>query len=105
MERHGAVTDHFSLFLNGSQLGRGIHFDDDGSAGFLFDEIRKLFAGLPEAKMRGYKAGRFELVNSATGSTVDQGKYIQIWKRSPQGYWELHRDMWNSSLAEKTGGS
>jgi ketosteroid isomerase-like protein len=50
----------------------------------------------------GYKAGRFELVNSATGSTVDQGK---IWKRSPQGYWELHRDMWNSSLAEKTGGS
>jgi len=49
----------------------------------------------------GYKAGRFELVNAVTGSPVDQGKYIQIWKRSPQGYWELHRDMWNSSI--KTG--
>lgn len=49
----------------------------------------------------GYKAGRFELVDVATGSSVDQGKYIQIWKRSPQGYWELHRDMWNSSI--KTG--
>jgi excinuclease ABC subunit A len=25
----------------------------------LFDEIRQLYAGLPESKMRGYKAGRF----------------------------------------------
>jgi len=46
----------------------------------------------------GYKAGRFELVDAATGASVDKGKYIQIWKRSPQGYWELHRDMWNSSV-------
>lgn len=46
----------------------------------------------------GYKAGRFELVDAVTGSPVDQGKYIQIWKRSSQGYWELHRDMWNSSI-------
>ena len=53
----------------------------------------------------GYKAGRFELLNSATGSPVDQGKYMQIWKRSPQGYWELHRDMWNSSVAQETGGN
>jgi ketosteroid isomerase-like protein len=46
----------------------------------------------------GYKAGRFELVDAVTGSPLDQGKYIQIWKRSSQGYWELHRDMWNSSI-------
>ncbi len=46
----------------------------------------------------GYKAGRFELLDTATGASIDQGKYIQIWKRSPQGYWELHRDMWNSSI-------
>ncbi len=45
-----------------------------------------------------YKAGRFELTDAVTGSPVDQGKYIQIWKRSSQGYWELHRDMWNSSI-------
>jgi ketosteroid isomerase-like protein len=46
----------------------------------------------------GYKAGRFELLDTATGASVDQGKYIQIWKRSPQGFWEIHRDMWNSSI-------
>lgn len=46
----------------------------------------------------GYKAGRFEMVDTSTGSSVDQGKYMQIWKRSSQGYWELHRDMWNSSV-------
>ncbi len=52
----------------------------------------------------GYKAGRFELLD-ATGAAIDQGKYIQIWKRSPQGYWELHRDMWNSSLVAAKAGS
>jgi ketosteroid isomerase-like protein len=48
----------------------------------------------------GYKAGRFELVDAETGSTVDRGKYVQIWKRSPKGFWELHRDIWNSSLSD-----
>ncbi|MGD8441010.1 MAG: DUF4440 domain-containing protein [Holophagae bacterium] len=47
-----------------------------------------------------YKAGRFELIDSETDAAVDQGKYVQIWKRSPQGYWELHRDIWNSSLQD-----
>ena len=49
----------------------------------------------------GYKAGRFELVDAESGSQVDRGKYIQIWKRTPQGYWELHRDMWNSSPTQE----
>jgi len=45
----------------------------------------------------GYKAGRFVLVDAESGTATDTGKYIQIWKRSQMGYWELHRDMWNSS--------
>ncbi|MCU0302490.1 MAG: DUF4440 domain-containing protein [Thermoanaerobaculales bacterium] len=52
----------------------------------------------------GYKAGRFELVDAESNTAVDQGKYIQIWKRSPQGFWELHRDMWNSSLPTSVDG-
>lgn len=52
----------------------------------------------------GYKAGRFELRDAESGSSIDKGKYIQIWKRSPQGFWELHRDMWNSSV-DTAGGS
>jgi ketosteroid isomerase-like protein len=46
----------------------------------------------------GYKAGRFELTDADSGETVDVGKYLQIWKRGPGGYWELHRDIWNSNL-------
>jgi len=53
----------------------------------------------------GYKAGRFELLDTETGASIDKGKYIQIWKRSPQGYWELHRDMWNSSVSAAGTGS
>jgi len=48
-----------------------------------------------------YKAGRFELIDTETGSAVDQGKYVQIWRRSPRGYWELHRDIWNSSRRDE----
>ncbi|HSL16375.1 MAG TPA: DUF4440 domain-containing protein [Methylomirabilota bacterium] len=46
----------------------------------------------------GYKAGRFELTDAESGETVEVGKYVQIWKRGPGGYWELHRDIWNSNL-------
>jgi ketosteroid isomerase-like protein len=53
----------------------------------------------------GYKAGRFDLRDTATGASIDTGKYIQIWKRSPQGYWELYRDMWNSSVSAGGSGS
>jgi ketosteroid isomerase-like protein len=52
----------------------------------------------------GYKAGRFELLDG-NNEVVDRGKYIQIWKRSPAGYWELHRDIWNSSMPTRTTSS
>jgi excinuclease ABC subunit A len=45
----------------------------------LFSEIRDLFAGLPEAKMRGYKAGRFSFnVRGGRCETCGGGGLIRI---------------------------
>lgn len=41
--------------------------------------------------------GRFVL--SGAAGTLDQGKYIVIWKRQPDSAWKWHRDIWNSSGA------
>ncbi len=41
------------------------------------------------------EVGRYELL-AADGSTIDEGKYIVWWQRTPDG-WRLHRDIWNSS--------
>lgn len=29
----------------------------------------------------------------------DHGKYLVIWKQSPEGIWKLHIDIWNTSTA------
>ena len=42
------------------------------------------------------EVGRYEM-SAADGSTIDEGKYIVWWQRTPDG-WRLHRDIWNSSL-------
>lgn len=37
------------------------------------------------------------LLSGADGQTMDQGKYIVVWKIS-NGQWKLHQDIWNTSL-------
>jgi uncharacterized protein (TIGR02246 family) len=44
-----------------------------------------------------YEVGRYALA-SADGAPIDQGKYIVIWHRTPDG-WRLYRDIWNSTPA------
>jgi ketosteroid isomerase-like protein len=39
--------------------------------------------------------GRFVL--SGAAGTLDQGKYIVVWRRQTDGGWKWHRDIWNSS--------
>jgi uncharacterized protein (TIGR02246 family) len=37
------------------------------------------------------------VLSGATGQTLDEGKYLVIWKRK-QGQWKLDQDIWNTSL-------
>jgi uncharacterized protein (TIGR02246 family) len=34
-------------------------------------------------------------------ATTATGKYVVVWKRQPDGSWQLHRDIWNSLPAGK----
>ena len=44
----------------------------------------------------GYTVGTYTLMD-AGGTTIDEGKYIVIW-RNVDGAWKMHRDIWNSSV-------
>jgi len=40
--------------------------------------------------------GQYTL-GGADGNTIDQGKYLVVWKNEG-GSWKLHRDIWNTSM-------
>ena len=48
-----------------------------------------------------WESGRYTLM-ATNGSTMDQGKYIVIWKHGPDG-WQLYRDMWSSDTPQQGG--
>ncbi len=41
-------------------------------------------------------------IHGETGDVLDRGKYIEVWKRG-EGKWQLHRDIWNTSLPLPAG--
>ena len=43
--------------------------------------------------------GNYKLTIQPEGQEAmeDQGKYLVIWKHSPEGDWKLHIDIWNTS--------
>ena len=47
-----------------------------------------------------WETGRYTLM-ATNGSTMDQGKYIVIWKHGPDG-WQIYRDMWSSDTPQGT---
>ena len=44
----------------------------------------------------GYTVGTYS-VTDAGGANIDQGEYVCIW-RNVDGKWQIHREIWNSSL-------
>ena len=44
----------------------------------------------------GYTVGTYTAAD-AGGATIDRGEYVVIW-RNVDGKWQIHRDIWNSSL-------
>ena len=52
--------------------------------------------GVPDAEIRrAVEIGQYTL-GGADGTTIDQGKYLVVWKNDG-GNWKLHRDIWNTS--------
>ena len=48
----------------------------------------------------GFVSGTYELtMNDASGNPVnDRGKYLEVWKKQPDGSWKCGADIWNSDL-------
>jgi ketosteroid isomerase-like protein len=46
-----------------------------------------------------WEEGRYTLVG-ANGATLDDGKYVVIWKHQPDG-WKLYRDIWSSNTPQQ----
>jgi ketosteroid isomerase-like protein len=58
--------------------------------------------GLDRQGPMAYETGTYsiDLPTGRAGSpTRDFGKYVHVWKRSPEGAWRVHFAMWNSNLA------
>jgi len=45
-----------------------------------------------------YEIGRYALKIQPEGTepTGQKGKYVVVWKKTPEGVWKLHVDIWNS---------
>jgi ketosteroid isomerase-like protein len=48
-----------------------------------------------------FSSGTYEVtLNDPTGTPVnDRGKYLEVWKKQPDGSWKCVADIWNSDLA------
>lgn len=55
---------------------------------------------LSQSADMAYVSGTYELtMNDAAGRPVnDRGKYLEVWKKQPDGKWKCSADTWNSDL-------
>lgn len=54
-----------------------------------------------------YAQGSYEFtLNDARGKPItDRGKYVQVWKKQPDGSWSAVADIWNSDLPSQPTGT
>lgn len=45
----------------------------------------------------GYNVGLYSLADPS-GTSVDRGKFVEIWRRDTDGMWRISNDIWNSDL-------
>lgn len=117
-----AADDHFqSLFAQGDAAGMSELYTEEGMllpTGSDFIQGKQGIQSFWQAVMdMGIKQAQLEIVEverhgdtavelgrytlgGADQQVLDQGKYVVIWKRE-DGAWKLHRDIWNSSLAQE----
>jgi len=67
--------------------------------GFLESPVGRIELTTTEAEgseLSAWETGRYTLLG-ANGSTVDEGKYVVVWRRQGD-LWKIYRDMWSSNM-------
>jgi uncharacterized protein (TIGR02246 family) len=91
-------TNDGMLLPTGSDIVRGKEAIRDFWQGAMNMGIKEVRLDIMEAELQGnlvVEVGHYQL-KGAGGASMDQGKYLVIWKQEG-GQWKLHRDIWNTS--------
>lgn len=46
-----------------------------------------------------YVRGSYSITLGVPGSPAEDGKFVEVWRKQPDGTWKLAIDIWNSDLA------
>jgi uncharacterized protein (TIGR02246 family) len=83
----------------GAEAIRSVWKNMIGSPGFAVD-WKATRTEVARSADLAYLIGTYELtVNDASGKPVnDRGKYVEVWRKQPDGKWKTVADMFNSDL-------
>lgn len=76
------------------------HFTGSALRGVRFTSARFATHDLDVSGTMAYNRGSYDLVMEIpdSGSYMDQGKYLAIWKLDADGNWRILTDIWNSNF-------